>query len=138
MSRRTSESPISGRSTCILTASAVDNTTTVAPGVTTFMTPAGSNTGETAIYRMPFPCQVLGFRVGCTASPGAGQTFVYTLRKNSGDTALTATISEAETSALNNSVAVSYADGDTWTVKLVTSAGANQGVHGCQFLVERA
>lgn len=71
----------------------------------------------------------------CTGAPGAGQTFVYTLFKNGSATGLTLTISGASTfQAVSNATTVieDVANGSSYSVQLVTSAGAVAAAHAVQ------
>jgi hypothetical protein len=53
---------------------------------------------------------------------GSGQTVVYTLEKNGSDTSITATINTGATSASDLTHSVSFAAGDTFSVKSALSA----------------
>lgn len=67
-----------------------------------------------------------------TAAPAAGQTYIFTLRKNTADTAVTCTISNPATACSDASNSVAYAVGDIFTLKVVASAtsGAANTVTG--------
>ena len=54
-------------------------------------------------------------------APGSGKSWTFTLRKNGADTGLTCTISDTATTASDLVNTVSYAVGDTLTLKIVPS-----------------
>lgn len=72
---------------------------------------------------MPFDCTAKGLFIACDA-PGSTNTYAFTLQQNGADTALTCAISDAETSASDTSHLASFSAGDTWSIKVVSSAGA--------------
>lgn len=61
--------------------------------------------------------------------PGSGQSFIYTLRKNNADTALTCTISDGLVTASDTAHTVTFASGDTADVKIVMSSLASTTTH---------
>lgn len=56
-------------------------------------------------------------------APGAGKSDVFTVRKNGVDTALTVTLSDAETTKSLTNVSVGFASGDDISVKVVSANG---------------
>ncbi len=85
-----------------------------------------------AIANIPKRCQVLRIYSATDVAPSAGQTFTYTLRKNTVDTVATATSSGAASfsaAANNTAPAVLVAVDDGLSMKLVTSAGAAAASH---------
>ncbi len=66
------------------------------------------------------------------AAPGAGETFVYTVRKNGADQTLTVTLAGA-TAQLDKDTTHSFsvAIGDYITLKIVNSAGGASTQHQC-------
>lgn len=65
-------------------------------------------------------------RVEVTTAPGAGNNTVYTLLKNGSDTAITFTLSDTNTVAVDSTHTVSFNAGDTVGWKAVTSASSSQ------------
>lgn len=61
--------------------------------------------------------------VSLTAPPGMGNTKIYTLQQNGANTALTCTVVDLNTSCTGNGL-VTFANGDTASTKMVTSASA--------------
>lgn len=66
-------------------------------------------------------------------APGGAQSFAYTLRKNSVDQSVTKTLTGATTSDSDLVNSVSYAQGDTASVKIVSSATAAASRIRCSF-----
>lgn len=62
-------------------------------------------------------------------TPSGSETFVYTLRKNGTDTALTCTVTGDSVSATDSAHSVSVSIGDTVDIKLVVSGSATQTIH---------
>src|SRR5574341_1082320 len=73
----------------------------------------------------PYAMTFKNMRAFTGGSPGAGQSYTITLRKNGADTALAVTISDGGTSGSDLADTVAFAAGDTISVKCVASAGAN-------------
>lgn len=71
--------------------------------------------------------------VAVQTAPGGVQTDAFTLRKNTVDQSCTATITGAATSNSDLTHSVSYAQGDTASVKIVTSATAAATRIRCSF-----
>jgi len=91
------------------------------------------NATESARFMMPGPCTLRGLYVKLITPPGLGASRTFTIRKSTGDTVLTATISETDTTAsvLAN---VECAQGDLIIIKSTVSttpfpAAATGGVH---------
>lgn len=57
-------------------------------------------------------------------APGAGESYVYTVRKNAADTTLTVTVSDTDKTGADETHTVTVAVGDRITLKVVTSSGA--------------
>lgn len=101
----------------------------VEPGVTTYLTPAGLD-DDIDEAREPVPAGTAGrIVVEATAAPGIGQTFIYTLLKNGVATALTVTLTGAQTKGSSPATDVAFAQEDTSALELQTSAGAAQAKH---------
>lgn len=60
-------------------------------------------------------------RINLTAAPSTGKSFVYTLRVNGVDSALTCTVADAATTASDTTHSVSVAAGDRVSIKAVPS-----------------
>lgn len=76
------------------------------------------------------PCIISQLIAQVNTAPGAGETFTYTVRKNSGDTTMTGQIAGAASFAVTvNTNPVTLAAGDTFDIKLVTSGGAAASKH---------
>lgn len=100
--------------------------TTVAGGSTTYVVQGKQSTSEAdVITPVSLRGVVSDLRVVLTGSPGGVQTVVVTLRKNSVDTALTATLTGADASGADTTNRVYFAEGDNWDFKVVLSATAN-------------
>lgn len=106
----------------------------VAAGATVYLWVIGGNssTGQNAASR--FLCTrngiIKNLAVSAQAAPGAAKTYIYTVRVNKVDTAITVTLSGAaatEGQDLVNTVAVSI--GDIIQIKLVTLAAASVQTH---------
>lgn len=84
-----------------------------------------------AIWRAPYKGRVVGISAYCTAAPGAGQTFTYTLRKNFAATAFNATIAGASAFGGDNwySGGIPFDVGESGSLQLMTSAGAATSRH---------
>jgi len=73
--------------------------------------------------QIPMPaCTVKNLRVSTSSAPAGGQSFTITVRKNTVDTTLTATVSSASRLASDTTHTVSFAEGDILSVKSVASA----------------
>jgi hypothetical protein len=85
-----------------------------------------------AIMQVSRRCQILRIWAATDVAPGAAQSFTYTARKNTADTAMTAASTGAASfsAATNNTApAVLVAVDDGLSMKLVTSAGAAAANH---------
>lgn len=77
--------------------------------------------GNEITYRAARPLLVKAIHVSVRLAPGSGESQAVTLRRNGADTALTATVSGASTSASLTTTSVAFAVGDTLSVKVVTT-----------------
>ena len=101
---------------------------TVADGTTNYMSSATTSTSEADVsVQVPFACTVKNLY--CARSAGGAGTATFTLRKASGDTALTAAISGAGTTASDIVNSVTFAAGDLIDMKVVLTGGATTAVH---------
>jgi hypothetical protein len=80
------------------------------------------NATESNRFVIGTPTTLKTLRIVLSAAPTAGRSWVFTVRVNGVDTALTASIADAETTA-NVSADVEVAAGDTLTLKAVPSGG---------------
>jgi hypothetical protein len=99
--------------------------TTQAAGLTRYYMQGGPNATEADVLAvLPFAKYVVRrLTVHVNGAPGGAETVVVTLRKNSVDTAVTATVTGAGTSAVDSTNEL-YFDGGTIDFKAVTSGGA--------------
>lgn len=101
--------------------------TSVAAASTSYLS-TGNQTLEGAAYKsVNRQLALLRFSVGSSAAPGAGKNFVYTMRKNGGDTSMTSTTSGAASfGSGSNTLApqVLFDQGDFFSPKLVTDAAS--------------
>ena len=110
---------------------------TVGPGRTLCFGP-GSLDGTDAQSENAMPFDGVISRLYCISAlpPGAGESFVYTLRVNGADSILTATISGAvDTQAQDLTNTVSVSAGDLLNMKIVTSGTATVTYHMISFEV---
>ncbi|MGY3366194.1 putative phage tail protein [Bradyrhizobium sp. GM2.4] len=92
--------------------------------------------GSEASAHVTMPaCTINRLDVVTTLPPGTGQSFVYTLRKNNVDTALTCTVSDGATSASDIAHTATFGAGDTADVKLVVSSLASVTTHSATITV---
>lgn len=102
----------------------------VAGGATVYLGPAGhSATEDEATIIVSRRGFLHSLYAALQTAPGAGQSATYTVRKPGGDTALTCTISDANTAANDTSHSVLLSPGDIVNIKLVTSVSAASGAH---------
>lgn len=94
-------------------------------GVTRFLYPGTAAESANEIFnKMPSKCIVKSISVRARVAPGVGVSDVFTLRKNGVDTAITATLSGTNTSALTTNTSVSFAANDDLSMKIVTGASS--------------
>jgi len=102
---------------------------TVAGGATTYLTDFDDTATEAdAVWRAPYAGYLFMLRPLADGAPGAGETFVYTVRLDGSDTALTATISNPDTFSRAYGP-ITVAEGQQISIKLVTSATATARRH---------
>jgi hypothetical protein len=103
----------------------VDSGYTSVAGTTVYISCSGQETLEAnARIYMPFACTVRNLYVNSGGSPGAGESYVFTARKNGSNTALSATISDGSTAANDVTDSFTVAAGDYVTISLTCSAAA--------------
>lgn len=103
-------------------------TTNLAPG-TWYLGAGNAFAAETSAHVTMPACTVNRIDAVAALAPGGTQTFVYTLRKNNVDTAVTCTVSGTGTSASDAAHSVVFSAGDTADVKLVASGTAVSTAH---------
>jgi hypothetical protein len=64
-------------------------------------------------------CIMQRFVVNLATAPGAGKTDTFTIRKNGADTGLTVSISNTSLTGSTSGISVSFAAGDTYSLKVV-------------------
>jgi len=97
------------------------------PGSTAYAAPmAWIITQGSDTYRMPMPaCSVVGLICSCESNAVSGST-VFTIRKDSVDTAFTATIAQSATTGSNiASTPIDFTLGQYLSVKIVTASGGS-------------
>ncbi|HRI34989.1 MAG TPA: hypothetical protein PLD02_14670 [Saprospiraceae bacterium] len=74
---------------------------------------------------LPLPAiSLTNLYVASSVAPGSGQTFTFTVYKDTTATAMTAQISGSGTSASYGSSTITFSAGEKFSVRIVTSAGA--------------
>ncbi len=106
-------------------------------GQTIFYGLQGNSASESNVEDvLSVPKTAQNLRMFLPGSPGSGQTFIATLRKNGADTALTVTISEPQATGEDAVNSVSFAANDRICIKVVTSGSANsRQPHLCSELI---
>jgi len=81
---------------------------------------------ETSIqFRMPFNCVVRNFYARILAAAGAGESYVFTVRRNGANTPITCTIAGAADVECNDLVnEQAYDQGDLFSICIVASLNA--------------
>lgn len=105
-------------------------TSQIASGLTRYLGCNGAQFFETqTAWLMPSDGRFVGLRVkAADGPPGTGQSYTYTVRKNSVSTSLTVTLT-GSTASGSIVGSVDYVAGDYITIELVTSAAAAIGGH---------
>lgn len=103
----------------------------IAAGATNYVGAIGNNAVEANVRMVaPVAGTLRNLYVVADAAPGAGQTFIYTVRKNGADDTITCTLSGAAATTGNDTTHTdSVAAGDTFDVKVVISAAAAAAHH---------
>lgn len=98
----------------------------IAGGVTMYLGLIGHDANE---LNACFICErkglLVGLRAFSSASPGAGKTYTYTVRKDFGDTAITCSHSDSNVSSSDLAHYAHVVPGSYISVKFVSTAGAN-------------
>ena len=106
-------------------------TATVAAGTTAFLSADSVSTteGEHQVIP-PFANSVIRrLQVNSSAAPGAGETFVYTIRRANANSSVTATISNPNTTAADNTNESAHTPAQFLSLQVVTSALAAAALH---------
>lgn len=75
---------------------------------------------------VPLPaCNITNFYVASSVSPGVGQTFTFTVYKDTIATSMIATISGSGTSASFGASTITFSAGEKFSVRIQCSSGAN-------------
>lgn len=102
----------------------------VLAATTTFLTEAGQQSNEqNALWVAPWPGELTALNMQSLNVPGTAQTFVYTMRVEGVDTAVTCTTLAAAFGSSYLGDPVQFQVGDQISFKIVTSAGATDTVH---------
>ncbi|MCK1536892.1 MULTISPECIES: host specificity factor TipJ family phage tail protein [unclassified Bradyrhizobium] len=103
-------------------------TTSLAPG--TWYLGASNAFASEASAQVTMPaCTVDRLDVAATLAPGGSETFVYTLRKNNADTAVTCTVTGVSIIASDSAHTATFGAGDTADIKVVASGSAASTTH---------
>lgn len=107
-------------------------------GVTNHYSSSRHSSGASdAVVQIPYACVIRRMHNRSNAAPGASQTYVYTLQKETVDTSLTATTSGASSQNSSNTVnEVECAATSHLSIKIVTSAGAAVATHATMLEIE--
>ena len=99
--------------------------TGITAGATEYMGSFSSNASAAKTNLvMPFACTLKNMYVVAETAPGAGQNNTYTLFKNGVGQTLTATMADTATTANDTTNSVTFAAGDTVTVRVVLSGSS--------------
>ncbi len=103
---------------------------TVAAGVTRYLGSAGQQAAEGDSYFVSGrPCVATQFIAQVDTAPGAAQSFTYTVRLNSTNTAMTGVITGAASFQVVLQIPFSISAADTVSIQLTTTAGAALARH---------
>jgi hypothetical protein len=79
---------------------------------------------------MPTAGTISNFYVRLTGSPGTGNNYIFTVRKNGSSTTVTCTVSDSTTSCTDTGHSVSFVAGDTIDIMSVPNSNpTGQGMH---------
>lgn len=95
-------------------------------GATRYLRPGTEQVSATEVFvYIPQGTVIFQLSVQATAPPGGAVVNTFTVRKNGVDTALTVTLTGAQTSNLRSDVSVTFAAGDRLSIKVVTGGGSS-------------
>lgn len=100
------------------------------PSAIRFMRPgtAPVTAAENAFIRAPQSLIVKSLTARARMAPGGANVATVTLRKNSVDTPLTVTLTDTQLSNTNNAITVSFAAGDSISIKTETTGGSTADI----------
>lgn len=107
----------------------VGSAATVPAATTTYLTSSGAISTELMSFVAPKNGIVYGLTAQSVAAPGSGESFTYTVRKQSVDSGTTSTTSGASSFSSTSSSITSFNAGDNLSLKLVTSGAASATTH---------
>lgn len=89
-------------------------------GVTRFYRPGTAAVSSTEVFiRISQKCVVKALNVRTLTAPGGANTDTWTIRKNGVDTALTVSLTGAQTTNMNSNTSVTFQTGDSISLKVV-------------------
>ena len=109
---------------------------TVVANATSFLGATVSATESAVQVQVPFKGVARNLTTQASATPGASQTYTYTLRKNGADTALTVTRDNTSAFGADLTNEVECAKLDKLATKLATSVTATVAVHSAEYEYE--
>lgn len=102
---------------------------------TRFMRPGTDPVAASEIFiRVPKKTVILGISIRAISGPGGALVDTWTVRKNGADTGLAVSLTGAATLNENSAVSVSFAEGDSLSVKVVTAVAT--GTSDCVITVD--
>jgi len=103
---------------------------TMTTGATTFMGLFTVASATESVVQVPVQTSgtISNFDARTSATPGAGNTWAFTLRKNGASTAITCSITGASTQCADSSNSVSFAAGDLLTIQIVPTSGPTASI----------
>lgn len=105
-------------------------TSGVGAGLTRYLGIANHNATENIVdIVVPATGTLRNMYALADGTPSAGQTYVYTLRKNASDSSVTSTTTNAGRTSSDTTNTLSVTAGDVISVKIVTSASATVATH---------
>nr|WP_259455522.1 hypothetical protein [Bacillus sp. PK3_68] len=92
-------------------------------GATRFYRPGTAAVSSTEIFiRLSQKCLLKSLSIRSLTGPGAGNTDIWTVRRNGVDTLLAVSLTGTQTANINNAASVSFQAGDSLSLKVTTSA----------------
>jgi hypothetical protein len=93
---------------------------------TRYYRPGTSSVTSTEVFvRISQNSTLKSLNIRALTGPGVGKTDTWTIRKNGVDTSLTVTLSDTQTTNINNNVSVRFLSGDSLSLKIITSSGTS-------------
>lgn len=95
------------------------------PAGTRFMRPGTATVGNVEmLLPVTYARLAISLHILALTGPGGARTDTVTLRKNGADTGITVSLTGAATTAAQVNVSVTYAPGDTLSIKIICAAGS--------------